>query len=1096
MARITPAGRTTKQVTGSSGRTGRIGAQVGVELPRQQTTSSVKSEEQRLLEERNKIIKEELKQVNERENSLKDKLERTKQYIKDIEKDGLAQREVDRWQRKRDEVKEINKELSALQESKKYVQEGKLTSRGALKYADAVGDARRRRQLQSKELKDAEPQLTKLGEAKTREEYARIYATIPSQVQQMISLKPASPEAMRKFKVEEKEVKSIVEKKEVKSIIGEKLKAAGITSENAQLTKPSKKRKIDKFVSDTFQYTPTERYGQLYVTPEEFEESGSKLGKSRPYYVLSPSSNEQDIVEEAMFASSLPSVISGKTTLSGAGQYQQELSIIKAGQEYWKRNRNVVNEFKTNPQQFEGEEGITKKEEDGQLNYSATPEWLQSKVGGIDYSASAKDAIAEYKLLPTSTRAGKTALSIGAIGATFALALPNVWKSAFAGFATGGTAKVNEGTGEFESGFTGTKPIGGEFAEGIKEMSVSSPRTYSGVSGFLSSPGGYFSERAIDLTTVTKASLVVGGGILGIRSIIKNIKTSGVQGGIGETLSELSPIKIQSGVYGGVLKPDTQFDDASFQSNTQRVTVGRNPSGNIRVYSMEKFTKAGGVEGSVVYRGDIVRIGGGGTIVEEGVATSGAEYLTPPQTTGDVLLVKPFNIKVLPPYNLPGGLYGQNVQVLNVKGTTGQVEITSSFSEVAFPSEITWAFISTPQIKFSSGMVTTSEGPLNIFSAGTRKIKVVPSSTGGGSRISIGVNKNFQGFQIDTTKINTIKPTTSGTKIWFKGGSVNNFKLDSTLPSPGSTRLISRIVGGGTTTTNLPTTVVSSTPSQLFAAPIITTTLPPAVVPPSTIGAVLAVGGESILEFQQKPIKVNKVSTPSFIESTQTVSSTKQGTKTVLVRKVKEDTIQDQIRKTGTLTSPVLATRTDSLFKDLTKTKTKTLTKTQTITAPISQLTTSQTIVTSRVPPPGFVGGFFFGLPGARPQKFQKKQGYKAQVLSRGKWKVINKKPLTKQAATSLGARAVDETTSRRFKVTPTKGKVTGIGNDPYFGLNQQKFRPYRIRRGTKKKLPPVQYIEKTSFAIDTPGEKAGLSLAKWKKRFTGKKLNRGKWLV
>lgn len=116
----------------------------------------------------------------------------------------------------------------------------------------------------------------------------------------------------------------------------------------------------------------------------------------------------------------------------------------------------------------------------------------------------------------------------------------------------------------------------------------------------------------------------------------------------------------------------------------------------------------------------------------------------------------------------------------------------------------------------------------------------------------------------------------------------------------------------------------------------------------------------------------------------------------------------------------------------------------------------------------------------AKPVKRQPQKAFNVQALDKGKWITLNAKPLSRAGAKDLGSRAVDNTTSKRFRIRPSK-KAKGITNgDLYFSTYGNKFRPYRVKK--KRKVPLQEtFIEKTSFGIDTKGEKEGLSLAKWK---------------
>ena len=95
----------------------------------------------------------------------------------------------------------------------------------------------------------------------------------------------------------------------------------------------------------------------------------------------------------------------------------------------------------------------------------------------------------------------------------------------------------------------------------------------------------------------------------------------------------------------------------------------------------------------------------------------------------------------------------------------------------------------------------------------------------------------------------------------------------------------------------------------------------------------------------------------------------------------------------------------------------------------------------------------------------------------------INVKPLTKNDALSKGTYAIDRTTSRQFKIIPAgKMKKAGIlrkAERNYFNRAGFKLREYKVKRGRKFLIKP-KYVEKTKHAIDTRGEKKGLSLAKY----------------
>ncbi len=101
---------------------------------------------------------------------------------------------------------------------------------------------------------------------------------------------------------------------------------------------------------------------------------------------------------------------------------------------------------------------------------------------------------------------------------------------------------------------------------------------------------------------------------------------------------------------------------------------------------------------------------------------------------------------------------------------------------------------------------------------------------------------------------------------------------------------------------------------------------------------------------------------------------------------------------------------------------------------------------------------------------------------SRGKFVKLNKQPLTRADALSKGAFAIDRTTARTMKIVP-KGKTKEPGKllkseRNYFNRQGFKLREVRIKKGRKFKLKR-KYIERSKHAIDTKGEKSGLTIAK-----------------
>ena len=151
-----------------------------------------------------------------------------------------------------------------------------------------------------------------------------------------------------------------------------------------------------------------------------------------------------------------------------------------------------------------------------------------------------------------------------------------------------------------------------------------------------------------------------------------------------------------------------------------------------------------------------------------------------------------------------------------------------------------------------------------------------------------------------------------------------------------------------------------------------------------------------------------------------------------------------------------------------------------------------------RMTPHPRIGGGRFGFPlyskGKRrfgTLKGSNKLAYAVYGLSGGKWLKLTKKPLLKVDALARGSYAIDRTTAKTFKIVPV-GYIKKLGNlvkreKGYYTKTGYKFREYRVKKGKKYTLV-LKQIEKKKYGIDTRGEIAGLSLAKYLKKLKGGK--------
>ena len=99
-----------------------------------------------------------------------------------------------------------------------------------------------------------------------------------------------------------------------------------------------------------------------------------------------------------------------------------------------------------------------------------------------------------------------------------------------------------------------------------------------------------------------------------------------------------------------------------------------------------------------------------------------------------------------------------------------------------------------------------------------------------------------------------------------------------------------------------------------------------------------------------------------------------------------------------------------------------------------------------------------------RPMRFGKPvRAFDVFVKKRGRYVKVNVKPLTQKSALGKGVQVTKGTATRSFFIKPTKGKATAktFGFDIYKTLKKM----YRSPKSGKG------YVEKTKYAIDSPGE-------------------------
>ncbi len=103
-------------------------------------------------------------------------------------------------------------------------------------------------------------------------------------------------------------------------------------------------------------------------------------------------------------------------------------------------------------------------------------------------------------------------------------------------------------------------------------------------------------------------------------------------------------------------------------------------------------------------------------------------------------------------------------------------------------------------------------------------------------------------------------------------------------------------------------------------------------------------------------------------------------------------------------------------------------------------------------------------------------------VFIKRKGKFIRVSPaLRKETAISLGAFITGKTLAAQFKLLPVKERPVKIRRETLLGF-EKRFRAFRLVKGKKVPLPPLHFIERRPFRLETRGEVKEILVAKRKK--------------
>jgi len=794
--------------------------------------------------------------------------------------------------------------------------------------------------------------------------------------------------------------------------------------------------------------TSLEKTGGLYyVTPTEAEGIRKAGGTREPVWEIESKTPYEIIDIESKYTGS-PKISAVNLGYGiSRGQFESnklQINLAKEGfrveQEIRKDIEKVSREFQENPESFKGEIGfIEEVSEEGEVTYSLDIDKYIKNLSSYKKLEKYQEQFTEEGTLKPEVytkklkEVKKDFMSLGkkerVLGATAEtqLAFFNLPIRTAEGLITFGS-KLGVQTfkkDDERNWYGGVKGKDFKFG-GIAGRITNIPSVQPSYE-FTKQPLKYIGET---ITTRPSVTFPVGLGVavgygLG-KGAISNIKGYGLTTGTLETLKYFSPLRIKSTLFYPEVTGATKFVGKSIQlekgGKTFTKYVGAEKGfPEIKLETYQLAGSKGGVGISTIQTPQFTYLGGELT---KGVRTSSFLSSFTGEQVGNIGFVG--TSKTIPLYS----------SVIDVKGLgrldilTGQKPTTTKFSGVSqkFPeTENIFAFTSGEKLfgfEKTSGLLDLSE------------------------------YETISGFQPQVSGLG-IKfkfPSAEGTDVKIIRGSGTKTPFSKTFTTPTETLITPKF--------EFPKVDIITTPptTNIFSTPLISQSLIPT----------------------------------SFktLEKDEQESFSRFGSLGVLDTKFKtgQETKDEQKTKpmssllTGTLSKPsVREEEAVGLAQPLKQTQpTKQQQKQQVVLSSLFFKPISITQPRVSYPEEVIEG---FGLGFARKRKtIPDKSAYDVYYLKEGtkpkkkRWIKLADN-VSRTDALSIGSEKVDKDVSRRFKLTKDKGEPKPSKRSDWFN-REQKFRPFKIIKDRKYPMHN-EWIEKTSFAIDSPQEKKQLAKAK-----------------
>lgn len=435
----------------------------------------------------------------------------------------------------------------------------------------------------------------------------------------------------------------------------------------------------------------TVQLGALFVTPQE----ALKLKGTGVAYWELESKTPEDLNLEMQFVLNTPYVTK---TVNTRGVYEYNLQNILAGKEAYKQYKNLISNFESNPEAYEGLEGVQVLRSTKGTQYSLTPEYFEKNINFSSiYSSALSNAKLSFKDLSKGTR---TKLNVASYAQGLAQGATGIAEF-------GGTVLVNMGVQTFKEGEFSTKSRRFYFSESTALGDIATYPTVQtkGLKQKITSPD-FLGQATLILPMVASAGV----------SAYKNIRSSGWKAGTAETLALISPFRIKSGIYGEGITTKTKFNTEGFKFTnaegvTKRLYAGTSTGGGVKIAGFESSKIINGQtvgKGIVITEAPFTEIRAGGAIINQGIRTSINPYQFEGAGSGTSALVRGNN------------LYTQFLSP-NYKGGTSNVFTQRGITIYETPGLTRVYTTSSKGYRITSGASYIEEGAITKYLSGRAK---------------------------------------------------------------------------------------------------------------------------------------------------------------------------------------------------------------------------------------------------------------------------------------------------------------------------------------------------------------------------------------